>query len=248
MLRPRATLPSIVLVALTAGAWLVSGRPAAAALNLDPFAVRAGTATRRAPGSDTHGAALASPAHPGAILALDPVKPDDAGPSAGAASAPPASAPPASAPPAAAPATAPPASAPPASVAAPVSCQEDADCPDENICEQARCQRIQQHVNVFYLYYKEGTFREILGLYWSKRGPTGYNVLAPFYWSYFAPTSHSRVVAPFYWHFADDAAHRTSTVIVPGLPVSWSRQPGASSFGVWPLFYASTKFGWAAPR
>src|SRR6185369_9596005 len=40
---------------------------------------------------------------------------------------------------------------------------------------------------------------------------------------------------------------RTLTVIVPGLPISWSRQPGASSFGIWPLFYASTKFGWAAP-
>ena len=23
--------------------------------------------------------------------------------------------------------------------------------------------------------------------------------------------------------------------------------PGAKSFGVWPLFYSSTKFGWAAP-
>src|SRR6185295_19162587 len=34
---------------------------------------------------------------------------------------------------------------------------------------------------------------------------------------------------------------------VPGLPISWSSQPDASSFGIWPLFYKSTKFGWAAP-
>ena len=30
-------------------------------------------------------------------------------------------------------------------------------------------------------------------------------------------------------------------------PVSWSREPGARSFGIWPLFYASNKFGWAVP-
>jgi hypothetical protein len=36
-------------------------------------------------------------------------------------------------------------------------------------------------------------------------------------------------------------------VIVPVLPVSWSHGPGWSSFGVWPLFYASNRFGWAVP-
>ncbi len=135
----------------------------------------------------------------------------------------------------------------PAPTPAPNRCQDDSECPDENICEHALCQRIEHRVNVLYLYYQEGTFRELLGLYWSKRGPTGFTVLAPFYWRFFAPKSRSTVVAPFYWHFVDDVAQRTSTVIVPGLPISWSREPGARSFGVWPLFYKSTKFGWAAP-
>jgi len=130
---------------------------------------------------------------------------------------------------------------------APVACSDDSQCPDEHICEQAVCRRIEHRVNVFYLYYQEGTFRELFGLYWSKRGNTGYTVLVPFYWNYFSPKTRSRIVAPFYWHFEDDVAQRTSTVIVPGLPISWSRQPGASSFGIWPLFYKSTKFGWAAP-
>ena len=133
----------------------------------------------------------------------------------------------------------------PATAPGPLACTSDADCPeDETICENASCRRIEHRVNVFYLYYQEGSFREIFGLYWSKRGSTGFNVLAPFYWSFFSPTSRARVVAPLYWHFEDDAPHRTSTVI--GL-VSWSRQPDARSFGIWPLFYASTKFGWAAP-
>lgn len=139
-------------------------------------------------------------------------------------------------------------SVPAATPARPLVCQDDSQCPeDETICENAVCQRIEHRVNVLYLYYREGTFRELLGLYWSKRGSTGFTVLAPFYWSFFSPKSHTRVVAPFYWHSQDDAAQRTATVIVPGLPVSWSREPGAHSFGIWPLFYKSTKFGWAAP-
>jgi hypothetical protein len=123
----------------------------------------------------------------------------------------------------------PPAASPPPAAPAPKACRTDEDCPAENICSnQKTCQPIQISTNFLYLYYREGNFREILGLYWSKTGPTGYTVLAPFYWHFWTPDS-------------------ATYVIVPGLPVSWSRQPGARSFGVWPLFYASTKFGWAAP-
>jgi hypothetical protein len=139
----------------------------------------------------------------------------------------------------------------PASPAAPPpaqACHVDEDCPAENICgEGGTCQAIQQRTNVLYLYYREGTFREVLGLYWSKRAPAGYTVLAPVYWHYWTPQTQSRVLAPFFWRHENYATRYTLTVIVPGLPVSWSTQPGASSFGVWPLFYRSTKFGWAAP-
>jgi len=171
---------------------------------------------------------------PARRLALDPVRPVNTGDDAPAGQA--------SAPKVAAGASTAATTAPRAP-----ACQDDAECPDETICENAVCQRIEHRVNVLYLYYREGTFRELLGLYWSKRGPTGFTVLAPFYWHFFSPKTRTRVVAPFYWHSEDDAAHRTATVIVPGLPVSWSREPGARSFGVWPLFYKSTKFGWAAP-
>lgn len=105
----------------------------------------------------------------------------------------------------------------------------DEDCPAENFCsEQGACQVIQTRTNILYLYYHEGSFTEVLGLYWSKRGPSGYRVLAPFYWHFWSARSETHV-------------------IVPGLPISWSWQPDATSFGIWPLFYKSTKFGWAAP-
>jgi hypothetical protein len=140
----------------------------------------------------------------------------------------------------------------PAAATAPAApakaCQSDDDCPGENFCaERGVCQAIQTRTNVLYLYYREGSFREILGLYWSKRGPSGYSVVAPVFWHYWTPKTQTRIVAPFFWRYRNYATNYTATVIVPGLPVSWTSQPDAHSFAIWPLFYRSTKFGWAAP-
>src|SRR5262245_56218453 len=82
--------------------------------------------------------------------------------------------------------------------AAPKACQVDEDCPAENICENQVCQRIQLSTNILYLYYREGSFTEILGLYWAKRGTSGYTVLAPFWWHFWSPKSQFRAFAPFY--------------------------------------------------
>jgi hypothetical protein len=51
-------------------------------------------------------------------------------------------------------------------------------------------------------------------------------------------------VFPFYWRIEDHLKQRTITVV--GL-YSHTRQPDARSWAVWPFFYTSTKFGWAAP-
>ena len=110
----------------------------------------------------------------------------------------------------------------------PRSCQKDDDCPEDNICQAQSCQPIRTRTNIAYLYYREGSFREILLLYWSKKGSEGYTVLAPFYWHFWSPSSESHV-------------------IVPILPVSWSSGPRGRSFAIWPLFYASSNLGWAVP-
>jgi hypothetical protein len=141
-----------------------------------------------------------------------------------------------------------PVSTPAPAPAAGKSCQVDEDCAAESFCaERGMCEVIQTRTNILYLYYHEGSFREVLGLYWSKRGPSGYTVVAPFFWHFWSPRTRTRAVAPFFWRHENFATGYRATVIVPGLPISWSSQPGASSFGVWPLFYRSTKFGWAAP-
>src|SRR5204862_6957403 len=72
----------------------------------------------------------------------------------------------------------------------------------------------------------------------------GYFVLAPFYWHFWSADGKSRVVAPFFWRFQDYKAQRVITVVPP---YAHTVQPDAESWAVWPLFYGSTKFGWAAP-
>jgi hypothetical protein len=139
----------------------------------------------------------------------------------------------------------PPAPAKPPRAAAPAAaCQKDDDCPQNNICDAGACRAIEPSTNVFPFYYREGSFREIMLLWWQRKGTTGYTVFAPFYWHFFSPKSDFLAVAPFYWRSQDDARGYKLTVIPP---VSWSSEPGAGSFAIWPLFYGSSKYGWAAP-
>ncbi len=166
-----------------------------------------------------------------------------------AAPAPAAATPAEPAPVAATPATPAPAPATPATPAAPAapaaqSCQRDEDCVGENICQANVCQPIQLRTNIAFLYYREGAFSEFLGLYWSRKGATGYRVVAPLYWHYWSPSSSTLIVAPFYWRFEDRAERSLFTWYGP---VVSGHKGEARSFGVMPIFYASNKFGWAVP-
>ncbi len=140
---------------------------------------------------------------------------------------------------------APPTPAPAAPAAPPPqSCQRDEECTGENICESNVCQPIQLRTNVAYLYYREGSFSEFLGLYWSRRGSNGYRVVAPLYWHYWSPGTDALIFVPFYWRFEDRA--QRSLVTWYG-PIVSGHHGDAWSFGVMPLFYASSRFGWALP-
>jgi hypothetical protein len=105
------------------------------------------------------------------------------------------------------------------------ACQKDEDCSEGNICQANVCKAIELSTNLFPLYYREGSFKEIGLLYWSRKGTPGYTVVFPFYWHFYSATSDSYLV----------------------LNISWSHAPGAKSFGFWPVFYVSNKFGWAVP-
>jgi hypothetical protein len=121
--------------------------------------------------------------------------------------------------------------------AAPKACTTDDQCPDGTICQNNACQPVQRATNVAWLYYREGSFLEVLGLYWSKRGTTGYTFLAPFYWHTWSPTKQIHVVAPLFWRSEDFAKRSTTTILLP-LAAHLS-DPDSSFTWVLPL-----NFGW----
>jgi len=111
------------------------------------------------------------------------------------------------------------------------------------ICEDGTCRPFERPLNIL-LFRKEGPTTTFLPFYFSRRGIPGYRMVAPFYWHLWDTNEKSRVVFPLYWRFDDYLKQRTVTVV--GTYVK-TRQPDAESTALWPLFYKSTKFGWAAP-
>ncbi|HEY0710273.1 MAG TPA: EB domain-containing protein [Polyangia bacterium] len=138
-----------------------------------------------------------------------------------------------------------PAATPAPSGARPVgaACQADDQCTSGTICERNVCTVVEPPIHAL-LFRKDGGSTAFIPFYFSKRGNPGHRVFAPFYWHFWSPESRSRIVAPFYWRFEDHAKQRAVTVIPP---YSHTVEPGAESWAVWPIFYGSTKFGWAAP-
>jgi hypothetical protein len=108
-----------------------------------------------------------------------------------------------------------PSATPAPAVAAPRACESDNDCPNETICEQRTCQAVPASTNILYLYYRDGTFREIAGLYWSKRGASGFTYLAPIYWHTWSPKGRSHVIAPLFWRFESYVTRNVVTIVVP---------------------------------
>jgi hypothetical protein len=124
-----------------------------------------------------------------------------------------------------------------------LSCTHDDQCPTGTICESGTCQAFEHAVDVL-LYRKEGRSTAFIPFYFSNRGNPGHRIVAPLYWHFWSPESHTQIVAPFYWRVEDHL--KQSVVLVIGL-YSQTTQPGARSWAVWPLLYMSTKFGWVAP-
>jgi hypothetical protein len=123
------------------------------------------------------------------------------------------------------------------------ACQADDQCTSGTICERNVCTVVEPPIHAL-LFRKDGGSTVFIPFYFSNRGNPGHRVVAPFYWHFWSPESRSRIVAPFYWRFEDHTKQRVVTVVVPYVH---TKEPGAESWAVWPIFYGSTKFGWAAP-
>jgi hypothetical protein len=123
------------------------------------------------------------------------------------------------------------------------ACVRDDQCPTNTICESGTCRPFERAVDIL-LYRKEGGSTAFIPFYFSNRGNPGHRVVAPLYFHFWSAESHTQIVAPFYWRVEDYLKQRVVRVV--GLYSSTS-QPDAKSWAFWPVFYVSTKFGWAVP-
>jgi hypothetical protein len=124
-----------------------------------------------------------------------------------------------------------------------LQCTRDEECKEGTICNWGTCQAFERTLDIL-LYRQTGPKTAFLPFYWSRQGNPGYRILAPLYFHTWDAITHYRIVAPFYWRFEDYLKQRVVLVIPP---YSQTTEPNARSFAVWPIFYYSTKFGWAAP-
>jgi hypothetical protein len=131
----------------------------------------------------------------------------------------------------------------PAAPAAGQPCSDDNQCPGGTICQQGVCTPVEPPIHAL-LFRKEGGATALIPFYFDRKGNPGYRVITPFYWHFWSPEGTAKVVFPFYWKFRNHVSQRVVTVIPP---FSSTVQPDASSWAIWPFFYRSTKFGWAAP-
>lgn len=127
-------------------------------------------------------------------------------------------------------------------------CDNDAQCPDRTICMQNKCR---------------SPIRPLRALiYFHQRGPIGYRVVAPFYYSFWRPGERTRVLAPLFvdhlnakageqkrvtWIFPAYEYRRTNSLVAHRMwPFFFyqrhtdAENPGVAG-GILPLFWASAR-------
>lgn len=120
------------------------------------------------------------------------------------------------------------------------SCRSDDECGSGTYCDGGACARVRRHVNLLYLFYLSGDrrFSEVLGVFWQRRGPSGYRVLFPVYWDFWddPERERTRVVLPFLFERRNER-EGTRNLIIP--PFQRVVTPRERSTRVWPLVFYS---------
>ena len=103
-------------------------------------------------------------------------------------------------------------------------CDNDAQCPAQTICVKSSCRSPQRSLSAL--------------IYYHQKGPIGYRVIAPLYFSFWRPGKQTRVLAPFFADHRDDTAKTRDTWVFP--TYQYQRKPGLVAHRLWPLvFYAN---------
>jgi len=105
-----------------------------------------------------------------------------------------------------------------------IECDNDAQCPAQTICVKSACRSTQRSISAL--------------IYYHQKGPIGYRVVAPFYYSFWRPQKQTRVLAPLFVDHKNNEAKTRDTWVFP--TYQYRREPGLRAHRLWPLvFYAN---------
>ena len=111
--------------------------------------------------------------------------------------------------------------------AAQIECDSDAQCPQQTVCTKNRCKSVLRPIAAI--------------LYFHQKGPIGYRVVAPLYYSFWRPQKQTRVLFPL---FADHQNHKEKTRDTWVFPTyQYHREPGRVAHRFWPLVFYSNYEG-----
>jgi hypothetical protein len=100
-------------------------------------------------------------------------------------------------------------------------CDSDGQCPDKTICVKQSCQSIQRPLSAIF--------------YFHRKGPIGYRLVLPLYYSFWRPQRTTRLLLPLFADRKDDKEKTRDVWVFP--TYQYRREPGMVAHRIWPLFF-----------
>ena len=100
-------------------------------------------------------------------------------------------------------------------------CDSDAQCPDKTVCIKQSCQSVNRPLSAI--------------LYFHRKGPIGYRLVLPFYYSFWRPDRTTKVLFPLFADRKDDKEKTRDTWVFP--TYQYKREPGMRAHRIWPIFF-----------
>ena len=100
-------------------------------------------------------------------------------------------------------------------------CDSDGQCPDKTICVKQTCQSVNRPLSAIF--------------YFHRKGPIGYRLVLPFYYSFWRPEKTTRVLFPLFADSKNDKEKTRDTWVFP--TYQYRREQGMRAHRIWPLFF-----------
>lgn len=100
-------------------------------------------------------------------------------------------------------------------------CENDGQCPAQTLCVRQKCQSVNRPLSAL--------------LYFHRKGPIGYRLVVPFYYSFWHPERRTKVLFPLFADKINEKDRSRDTWVFP--TYQYRREPEMRAHRFWPLFF-----------